>query len=232
MSSPVFIWAADAPLASLLVRDLEATGARALLLCPSGQGWELTGRDGENRRVAVVDPSDPGAFIRPIAAAVDEWGPPRGVALLPPPTPAQPFHELEVGEWTTGVCAPLQAVVLLLRAALPAAALKAGGRVVTVLPVQLPPPPRRRAGRAAGDALRGALAGLVHALAEEPTGHHARWFTVQGAAPGEAYGPDQVPPATRRDGPQATAALVAWLLTAPAARLPNVNEFAARAARG
>ncbi|MCG6962170.1 MAG: hypothetical protein LJE95_02760 [Acidobacteria bacterium] len=232
MPAPVFIWAADAPLASLLARDLEAGGLRTLLLSTSRPRSEQ-GSEGESpRQVVVVDSSEPSSFVEPIAAAVEEWGPPGGLALLLPSPPARPFHEVEVTEWTREVYGALHAVVLLLRAALPAAALENGGRVVTVLPAQPAPPPHRRGGRSAGDTLRAALTGLVHALAGEPAGRYARWFTVQGAAPGEGYDLDQAPPEARCDGPPATAALVAWLLTAPAAHLPNASEISARAARG
>jgi NAD(P)-dependent dehydrogenase (short-subunit alcohol dehydrogenase family) len=232
MPAPVFIWAADAPLALLLARDLEVRDVRTLLLSTSPPRSEQGSEHGSHGRVAVVDSGEPSSFVEPIAAAVEEWGPPGGLALLPPSPPARPFHEVEVGEWTRDVYGALHAVVLLLRAALPAAALENGGRVVTVLPAQPAPPPHRRGGRSAGDTLRAALTGLVHALAGEPAGRHARWFTVQGAAPGEDFGLDQAPPEARRDGPPATAALVAWLLTSPAARLPNTSEISVRAARG
>jgi NAD(P)-dependent dehydrogenase (short-subunit alcohol dehydrogenase family) len=232
MLSSILVWAADSRLGLLLARDLDARGEPLLVLSPTDGTFRPPENHGSRCRFAAVEPEDPNSFIRPIADVVDEWGQPHGLALLLPAPPARPFHELTVGEWQGSVAAALLAVVLLLRAALPAAALETAGRVVTVLPAQPDPPPHRRGGRCAGDALRGALNGLVRALANEPAGRHARWFRVQAAAPGEGYDLDQAALAARGDGPDATAGLVGWLLTAPAARLPRSDEIAARAARG
>lgn len=231
MSSPLFVWAADDLLGELVARNLEARGEPVLVLKPAAHASEAPDGWEARCRLAVVDPDVPGSFIAPIAEAVDEWGPPHGLAVLPPQLPARPFHEVAVSEWTAGVNAALHAVVLLLRAALPAAALSADARVVTVLPTQPAPQPHRRGGSAAGATLRGALAGLVFALADEPAGRHVRWFTVQGAAPGEGYDTDSAPVEARCDGPRATAALVGWLLTAPVSSLPCSNEIAVGAAR-